>query len=158
LEILLLLLWRHVDHYINAWAFNTTAPQKEAGSIKPLEEEFGQTVRPALAESRSGWGLSLFSPFRRKAEPKHGADGAPLASSQLVATMGHGGEAGKGVNSRSILTVSALGGRGVQTKSVEESQAEAFRMEVGAVLEPILDKLQSLQLVGAFTLPLLNRY
>lgn len=45
-----------------------------------------------------------------------------------------------------MLTVSALGGRAPTLRSTEDSQAEAFRVDVARVLEPLLDRLDELQL------------
>jgi hypothetical protein len=51
------------------------------------------------------------------------------------------------------LTVSALGGKG--GKSSEEAQAELFKADVAAVLEPILERLEGIQLVSSLFLSIL---
>ncbi|KAG8809370.1 hypothetical protein FRC17_003476, partial [Serendipita sp. 399] len=173
IEELLLLIWRHVDYFIN----HRSTPAVEPGSEEQKTANGGeleQTARPGLQESRSGWGMSLFSPFRRKADspvpPTNiGGGGIPLGSTVLATStfdrgapgLGRGaGEGSGGATSgskgakpgellgRSLLTVSALGGRPSASawKTTEEGQAEAFRAEARVVLEPVLDRLDGLQL------------
>lgn len=153
LEMLLLLLWRHVDYYINgADAENDGARDEHPsqGTHPTIDPDLSQTARPTLNESKSGWGISLFSPFRRKADSPAPANnsgniGVPLASS----TFGTG-QANSGLG-RSVLTVSALGGgRRYGGVPNEGREAEVFRVNVGHVLEPIFERLGSLQLVSLF--------
>lgn len=148
--MLLLLLWRHTDYYINAWTTsqpNTTNANQPSTTTPNAANDLGQTARPASTDAKSGWGMSLFSPFRRKEATPSPGIGTPLGVSTAVGS----GPAGSRNLGRSVLTVSALGGRpGSSTKSSEEAQAEMFRADVAAVLEPVLDKLEGIQLVRFF--------
>jgi hypothetical protein len=153
--MLLLLIWRHVDFYINSRITTAVANNDARPNDKSTEFAASQTLRgnQALNESKSGWGSSLFSPFRRKADsssPAPGAErpsnsgsvGVPLASSTV------GGATG--ANAKSVLGVSALGGRGLgstATRTSDEVQAALFRAEAATALEPLLDRLEALQLV-----------
>ncbi len=145
LEMLLLLLWRHIDYYINARSQSTNnaaQPSTSIPNVNASANDLNQTARPALAESRSGWGMSLFAPFRRKEQTPSPGVGAPLGTS----TVGSG-PAGSRNLGRSLLTVSALGGKG--GKSSEEAQAELFKADVAAALEPVLERLEGIQLVSS---------
>jgi hypothetical protein len=155
--MLLLLLWRHADYYINGTETETDATHEEQGNTNlpsgaGAEADLSQTARPALSESR-GWGISLFSPFRRKAEspaPSSGAIGVPLVSSTLGGGSGAYGQNSAGLG-RSVLTVSALGSGGRRlggARGPEGREAEIFKTTLGAVLEPVFERLGSLQLVG----------
>lgn len=147
--MLLLLIWRHVDYYINARATSQTnaeAPGSKSND-KPGDLAVSQALVPrqALNESKSGWGSSLFSPFRRKAEtssPGPGASsvGMPLATSTMNTA-----------NGKSVLGVSALVGRGAAARTSDDIQADMFRAEAANALEPLLDKLEALQLVSFST-------
>ncbi|KAG8847887.1 hypothetical protein FRB91_011356, partial [Serendipita sp. 411] len=163
IEELLLLIWRHVDYFINYRSAPVAepAPEDQNGANGA---DLDKTARPNLQESRSGWGMSLFSPFRRKADsPAPTVGGQLLGSSVLAASTfpgGSGGDSGgtggtgggaasKSARAellgRSLLTVSALGGK-PSLKATEEGQAEAFRSDARVVLEPVLDRLDGLQL------------
>jgi hypothetical protein len=139
--MLLLLLWRHIDYYINARSLNTNNAAQP--STTTPNADLDQATRPSLAESRSGWGMSLFAPFRRKEQTPSPGVGAPLGTTSTVGS----GPAGSRNLGRSLLTVSALGGKG--GKSSEEAQAELFKADVAAVLEPILERLEGIQLVSS---------
>jgi hypothetical protein len=157
--MLLLLLWRHADYYINGTETKTdddqskTTPPTGTGG----DDDLSHTARPALLESRSGWGISLFSPFRRKAEspaPSNvgGTIGVPLATSMIEGTGAYG-QAGGGLG-RSVLTVSALGSGGRRvggTRGPEGREADTFKAGLSAVLEPVFERLGSLQLVSYTT-------
>jgi len=169
--MLLLLLWRHADYYINGVEAESRAPV-DGPSSKPNpanganpEPDPSQAARPTdPSESRSGWGISLFSPFRRKAEPagprgtagSGGTIGVPLASSTLGTGSGSYGQktaGGGGGLGRSVLTVSALGSGGRRMVGGRGGiewgeEADVFKASLRAVLEPIFERLGSLQLVS----------
>ncbi|CAG7851075.1 SubName: Full=Uncharacterized protein {ECO:0000313/EMBL:CCA72196.1} [Serendipita indica DSM 11827] len=149
LEELLLLVWRHVDYYIN---YRSTPAIDGPTEPAPKANELGlsQTARPTPTpppETRSGWGMSLFSPFRRRADsPAPGTGGTATSPAPLGASVALANGTGRSQLGRSMLTVSALGGRAPTLRSTEDSQAEAFRVDVARVLEPLLDRLDELQL------------
>lgn len=157
LEMLLLLLWRHIDFYVNGGDVENESGQADQAG-KPAqspasEPDPSQTLRPAMTESRSGWGISLFSPFRRKESPSpasgSGNVGVPLGASSYggASPAGYGGNPGLG---RSVLTVSALGGGGRKVggmRGVEGREVDVFRATASTVLEPIFERLGSLQLL-----------
>lgn len=161
LEMLLLLIWRHVDYYINSRITSNDAQGARPGD-KPADLAASQAPRPASAaglnESKSGWGASLFSPFRRKADSPSPVPGAerPTNSGPVGVPLGTSTAGGAGgVNARSVLGVSALAGRGagmggipgIAARTTEEVQAALFRAEAATALEPLLDRLEALQLV-----------
>jgi hypothetical protein len=156
--MLLLLLWRHADYYINGTETETDATREEQNNTNlptgaGAEADLSRTARPALSESRSGWGISLFSPFRRKADspaPSSGAIGVPLVSSTLGGGSGAYVQNSAGLG-RSVLTVSALGSGGRRvggTRGPEGQEAEVFKASLRAVVEPVFERLGSLQLVS----------